>query len=87
MDRFKRLMDNPALIEIFKDKYHISQEVSLRYYSPEGLAFDWEVGEVIIPMIAFIEGGITIPWVRLQETTYVTIGFAPNSAHLTFLGF
>ena len=60
MGRFKRLMDSPALIEIFKDKYHIPQEVSLRYCSPKGLAFDREVGEVIIPMIAFIEGGMTI---------------------------
>ena len=67
MDRFKRLVDNPALIEIFKDKYHISQEVSLRYYSPEGLAFDREVGEVIIPMIAFIEGGMTISMDRITR--------------------
>ena len=33
----------------------------MRYCSPEGLTFDREVGEVIIPMIAFIEGGMTIP--------------------------
>ena len=65
MGRFKRLVDNPALIEIFKDKYHISQEVSLRYYSQEGLAFDREVGEVTIPMIAFIEGGMTLPMGRI----------------------
>ena len=56
----------------------------MRYYSPEGLAFEREVGEVIIPMIAFIERGMTIPMGRLQETTYVTIGFALNSAHLNF---
>ena len=35
--------------------------VSLRYYPSEGIAFDREVGEVIIPMIAFIEGGMTLP--------------------------
>ena len=87
MGKFKYLVDNPALIEIFKEKYHISQEVSLRYCSPEGLAFDREVGEVLIPMIAFIEGGITLPMGRTTEITYVTIGFAPNSAHLIFLGF
>ena len=61
MGRFEHLVKSPALIEIFKDKYHIPQEVSLRYCSPEGLTFDQEVGEVIIPMIAFIEGGMTIP--------------------------
>ena len=87
MGRFERLVKSPALIEIFKEKYHIPQEVSLRYCSLEGLAFDQEVGEVIISMIVFIERGMTTPWVGLQETTYVTIDFAPNSAHLTFLGF
>ena len=61
MGRFKYLVDNPALIEVFKDKYHIPQEISLRYCPLEGLAFDREVGEVIIPMIAFIEGGMTLP--------------------------
>ena len=60
MGRFKYLVDSPALIEIFKEKYHIPQEVSLRYCSREGLAFDREVGEVTIPMIAFIEGGMTL---------------------------
>ena len=80
-------MKSPALIEIFKDKYHIPQEVSLRYYSPKGLAFDREVGEVIIPMIAFIEGGMTIPMGRITRDYLLTIGFALNSAYLTFLGF
>ena len=37
----------------------------MRYCSPEGLAFDREVEEVIIPMIAFIEGGMTIPIGRI----------------------
>ena len=65
MGRFKYLVDSPTLIEVFKEKYHIPQEVSLRYYPPEGIAFDREVGEVIIPMIAFIEGEMTLPigWV------------------------
>ena len=54
MGRFERLVKTPALIELFKEKYHIPQEVSIRYCSIEGLAFDREMGEVIIPMIAFI---------------------------------
>ena len=67
MGRFQRLVKNPALIELFKEKYHIPQEVSIGYCSPEGLAFDREVGEVTIPMIAFIEGGMTIPMVRIMR--------------------
>ena len=87
MGRFERLVKTPTLIELFKEKYHIPQEVSIRYCSIEGLAFDREVGEVIIPMIAFIEGGITIPMGRITRDYFVPIGSALNSAHLTFLGF
>ena len=67
MGRFERLVKNPALIELFKKKYHIPQEVSIRYCSPKGLAFDREVGEVTIPMIAFIEGGMTMPMSRITK--------------------
>ena len=67
MGRFEHLVKNPALIEMFKEKYHIPQEVSIRYCSPEGLAFDQEMGEVTIPMIAFIEGGMTIPMGRIMK--------------------
>ena len=67
MGRFKYLVDSPVLIEIFKDKYHIPQEVSLRYCFPKGLAFDREVEEVIILMIAFIEGGMTLPMGRITR--------------------
>ena len=66
MGRFQRLVKNPALIELFKEKYHIPQEVLIRYCSLEGLAFDREVTEVIIPMIAFI-GGMTIPMGRITR--------------------
>ena len=65
MGRFERLVKNPDLIEMFKEKYHIPQDISVQYCSPERLAFDREVGEVTIPMIAFIEGGMTIPMGRI----------------------
>ena len=67
MGRFQRLVKNSTLIELFKEKYHIPQEVSIRYCSTEELALDREVGEVIIPMIAFIEGGVTIPMGRITR--------------------
>ena len=67
MGRFERLVKNPALVKMFKEKYHIPQEVSIRYCSPKGLAFDQEMGEVTIPMIAFIEGGMTIPMGRITR--------------------
>ena len=67
MGRFERLVKTPALIELFKEKYYIPQEVSIRYCSTEGLAFNREMGEVIIPMIAFIEGGMIIPMGRITR--------------------
>ena len=67
MGRFQRLVKTPALIELFKEKYHIPQEVSIRYCSTEGLTFDREVGEVIISMIAFIKRGMTIPMGRITK--------------------
>ena len=67
MGRFKYLVDSLALIDVFKEKYHIPQEVSLRYCPLEGIAFDQEVREVIIPMIAFIEGGMTLSMGRITR--------------------
>ena len=61
MGRFQCLVKNLALIELFKEKYHIPQEVLIQYCSTEELAFDREVTKVIISMIAFIERGMTIP--------------------------
>ena len=67
MGRFERLVKTPALIESFKEKFHISQEVSVWHCSAEGVEFDWKVGEVVIPMIAFIEWGMTIPMGKITR--------------------
>ena len=60
MGRFECLVKTLALIESFKEKYHISQEVLVRHCTIEGVEFNRKVGEVVIPMIAFIEGGMTV---------------------------
>ena len=65
MGRFKHLVDSPAKIEAFKAKYHIPQEVALRYWASYQLLTYREEGEVIISMIAFIEGGMTLPMDRI----------------------
>ena len=84
MGRFKYLVDSPALVEVFKDKYHIPQEVSLRYCSPEGLVFDRKVGEVTIPMIAFIEGGMTLPMGRITRDYLCNHRFCPQQCASNF---
>ena len=67
MGRFEHLVQTPALIELFKEKYHIPQEVVVRHCTTEGVEFDRKVGEVVIPMIAFIERGMTIPMGRITR--------------------
>ena len=44
MGRFERLVSTPALIELFKEKYHIPQEVVVRHCTTEGVEFDRKVG-------------------------------------------
>ena len=67
MGRFERLVNTPALIELFKEKYHIPPKVVVRHCTTEGVEFDRKVGEVVIPMIAFIEGEMTIPMGRITR--------------------
>ena len=43
MGRFERLVKTSALIELFKEKYHIPQEVSVRHCTTKGVEFDRKV--------------------------------------------
>ncbi|KAL0008347.1 hypothetical protein SO802_009849 [Lithocarpus litseifolius] len=61
------LVDSPIKIEIFKSKYQIPREVGLRYCHPDQIDLDRREGEVVIPMIAFIEGGMTLPMGRITR--------------------
>ena len=86
MGRFKHLVDSPAKIEAFKVRYHIPQEVALRYCAPDQLLTHREEGEVIIPIIAFIEGGMTLPMGRITRDYLVNHSCVLISVHQTFLG-
>ena len=67
MGRFKHLVDTDVSMEGFRAKYHIPQGVALQYYPPDQIDFDRREEEVVIPMIAFIEGGMTLPMVRVTR--------------------
>ena len=61
MGRFKHLVDSKEGMKSFRTKYNIPPHVGVRY-ATQGEWFDErKIGEVIILMIAFIEGGRTIP--------------------------
>ena len=54
-------MDSKKGMKSFRTKNNIPPHVGVRYVA-QGEWFDeGKTGEVVIPMIAFIEGGMTIP--------------------------
>ena len=78
MGRFKSLVNSLLKIEFFKQKYHIPQEVGLRYCFTEQIVTNRETGEVIIPMIAFIEGGMTLPMGRIIRDYLIAHRLCPH---------
>ena len=61
MGRFAYLVDSAESIENFKAQYRILPGVSIRYCKEGEWHEKMQEGEVVIPMIAFIEGGMRIP--------------------------
>ena len=61
MGKFKCLVEPEEGIESFRAKYRIPPKVGIRYAAQREWVGAWKIGEVVIPMIAFIEGGMTIP--------------------------
>ena len=72
MGKFEELVDSPARIEEFKETYDIPRGVNLRYCPSERILPNRREGEVMIPMIAFIEGGMTLPMGP------ITVGYLRN---------
>ena len=67
MGRFKHLVDSLISMEGFRAKYHIPQGMVLEYCPLDQVLTDRDVGQVIIPMIAFIEGEMTLPMGRITK--------------------
>ena len=60
MGKFKELVDTEEGMRNFRSKYNISSHVGIRYAIQGEWFDDRKTNEVVIPMIAFIEGGMTI---------------------------
>ena len=61
MGRFKHLVDSKEGMKNFRTKYNILPHVGVRH-AAQGEWFDErKTGEMVIPMIAFIERRMTIP--------------------------
>ena len=61
MGRFKHLVDSEKGMKSFRTKYNILPHAGVRYAAQGEWFNERKTGEVVIPMIAFIEGGMTIP--------------------------
>ena len=82
MGRFASLVDTPEGIENLKAQYNIPPKVSIRHC----LQGEWHAlrleGEVVIPMIAFIDGGIRIPMGRVIRNFLIAHKLCPTQCSL-----
>ena len=86
MGRFKYLVDFKEGMKSCRIKYNIPPYVGVRY-AAQGEWFDErKTGEVVIPIIAFIEGGMTIPIGTLTRTSLGFLGFLSHSVPQICLG-
>ena len=67
MGRFKHLVDIEKGMKSFRAKYNIPPHVGIRYAAQGKWVDERKTTEVVIPMIAFIEGGMTIPMSTLTR--------------------
>ena len=78
MGRFKELVDTEEGMRNFRTEYNIPPHVSVRYVA-QGEWYDKrKTNEVVIPMIAFIEGGMTIPMGTLTRNYLGILGYPPT---------
>ena len=78
MGRFAYLVDSAERIENFKAQYRISLGVSIRYYKEGEWHEKRQEGEVVIPIIAFIEVGMRIPMGTITRDYLRTHRLAPT---------
>ena len=78
MGRFAHFIDSPASMEGFRVRYHIPQEVSLRYYALGQWLTHRNEGEVVIPMIAFIDGGMILLMGRVTRDYLIAHRLCPH---------
>ena len=87
MGRFASLVDTPKGIESFRAHYNIPAGVSIWHcFQGEWHALRSE-RDVVIPMIAFIEGGMRVPMGRVTRDFLMPTDFAQPSAPQTCLGY
>ena len=78
MGKFQRLVDTSTAMEAFRARYRIPPGVVLTYCPKDRVLTNREVGEVIINMIAFIEGEMTLPMRRIARDYLLSHRLTPH---------
>ena len=82
MGRFKYLVDSEEGMKSFRTKYNIPPHMRVRYAAQGEWFNERKTGEVVIPMIAFIEGRMTIPMGTLTRNFLRFIRLSPTQCAL-----
>ena len=64
-------------MEGFRARYCIPQGVVLEYCPSDRVLIDRDVGQVVIPMIAFIKGGMTLLMGRITKDYLINHRLTP----------
>ena len=86
MSRFKHLVDTEEGMRSFRPKYNIPLHVGVRYTAQREWFDERKTTEVVIPMIAFIEGGMTIPRGTITRNFLRFFRLSPHNVPRTCLG-
>ena len=78
MDRFKKLVESEEAMEKFVADYKVLDTVGLRYCGEGELSIRRKEGEVAIPIIAFLEGGMRIPIGPVMKDYLKHFGLSPT---------
>ena len=78
MGRFKELVDTEVKMRNFRTKYNIPPDVGVRYVAQGEWYDERKTNEVAIPMISFIEGGMTIPMGTLTRNYFRYFRLSPT---------
>ena len=79
MGRFAKLVDTPEGMAAFRTKYRIPENVELQHCEKgEWLVMNKPLRAVVIPIIAFIEGGIEIPRGRVTRDFLLNFRLSPT---------
>lgn len=86
MVKLRELVEIEEVMEKFIADYRIPPNVGLRYYKEGEWHLKRRTGEVVIPLLAFIEGGVRIPMGPVMKSYLRHFRLAPTCALLMCLG-